>query len=107
MSKATIGDLDRTRFQGVINVPLGDTLRVRFGIDRHQRDGYIQNVGIKPKHDDDMGSIDILALRGSVVWDVTPDIENYLIVSYSKSKSSGAIPLIKNFHESGGAVVSR
>lgn len=93
--EATLGDLNRTRFQGVINVPLGDTIRVRLGIDRHQRDGYIQNVGIKPKHDDDMGSIDILALRGSLVWDVTPDIENYLIASFSKSQSSGAIPLVK------------
>jgi len=93
--EGTAGDLNRWRVQGVINVPLGDTLRVRLGVDRQKRDGYIKNIGITPKHNKDMGSIDILALRGSVVWDVTPDIENYLIVSYSKSQSSGAIPLIK------------
>ncbi|MGE3690856.1 MAG: TonB-dependent receptor [Novosphingobium sp.] len=93
--EGTAGALNRWRIQGVLNVPLSDTLRVRLGIDRHKRDGYIKNIGIKPLHDDDFGSIDILALRGSVVWDITPDIENYLIATYSKSQSSGATPLIK------------
>ncbi|MGE3690855.1 MAG: TonB-dependent receptor [Novosphingobium sp.] len=94
--EGTAGNLNRWRIQGVLNVPLSDTLRVRLGVDKHKRDGYIQNIGLPAKHNKDMGSIDILALRGSLVWDITPDIENYTIVSYSESKSSGAIPLIKN-----------
>lgn len=93
--EGTYGDLDRMRIQGVVNVPLGESLRVRLGVDRHKRDGYIKNIGISAKNDRDMGSIDILALRGSLVWDITPDIENYTIVTYSESKGSGAIPLVK------------
>jgi len=93
--EGTVGNFNRWRVQSVINLPISDTFRIRLGVDRHMRDGYIENVGISPKHDDDMGSIDILALRASAVWDVTETIENYTIFSYSESKSSGAIPLIK------------
>ncbi len=93
--EATLGDLQRKRIQAVLNVPISENLKVRVGIDRHFRDGYIKNVGISPRHNRDFGSIGILALRGSVVWNVTPDIENYTIVSYSESRGSGVTPLIK------------
>jgi len=99
--EGTVGNLNRWRVQGVLNLPISDTFRVRLGVDRQMRDGYIQNIGISPLHDKDMGSIDILALRGSAVWDVSDNIENYTIFSYSKSKGSGAIPLIKSIFPGG------
>jgi hypothetical protein len=38
--------------------------------------------------------VDYWAARASVVWDVTPDIENYTVATYSHSKSTGVIPKI-------------
>ncbi|MCB2072675.1 MAG: TonB-dependent receptor [Novosphingobium sp.] len=93
--EATAGNLNRWRLQGVVNLPISETFRIRLGVDRHKRDGYIKNIGIRGKHDDDMGSIDILALRGSAVWDISDNIENYTIVTYSESKGSGSIPLLR------------
>lgn len=99
--EGTVGNLNRWRVQGVINLPISDTFRIRLGVDRHKRDGYIKNIGISAQHDPDMGSIDITAFRASAVWDITPDIENYTIFTYSESKSSGAIPLIKTVNPAG------
>ncbi|MDG2003709.1 MAG: TonB-dependent receptor [Novosphingobium sp.] len=100
--EATVGNLNRWRIQGVLNLPISDTFRIRLGVDRQMRDGYIQNVGLAAQHDEDMGSIDILALRASAVWDISDRIENYTIFSWSESKGSGAIPLIKS-NLAGGA----
>ena len=104
--EGTVGNLNRWRVQGVVNLPVSDTFRIRLGVDRHKRDGYIKNVGLSAQHDDDMGSIDITAFRASAVWDITETIENYTIFQYSESKSSGAIPLIKS-NLSSGAFLGR
>jgi len=88
-----VGNLGRWSAQGVVNVPVSESFRVRLGFDHVERDGYIKNVGLPAKHDDDMGSIDYWSFRASAVLDVTEDIENYTIFSYSDSQSSGAIPV--------------
>ncbi|MET0240895.1 MAG: TonB-dependent receptor [Sphingobium sp.] len=94
--EGSIGDYDMWRGQGVLNLPVMDTLRLRFGVDRSKRDGYLKNagrIGAGP-YGDAMGSVDYTALRLSAVADLTPDIENYTIASYSKSRSTGVIPKI-------------
>jgi iron complex outermembrane recepter protein len=94
--EGSIGDYDLVRGQAVINVPVSDTFKVRVGLDRMKRDGYLKNVGrigFGPNGDAG-GSVDYWAGRVSVVWDVTPDIENYTVASYSNSKSTGVIPKI-------------
>ncbi|MCB2078482.1 MAG: TonB-dependent receptor, partial [Novosphingobium sp.] len=93
--EGTVGNYNRWRVQGVVNLPISDTFKLRLGVDRHKRDGYIKNIGIRGRYDDDMGSIDITAMRASAVWNVTPDIENYTIVSFSESKGSGSTPLLR------------
>ena len=48
--EGTYGNYNERRLQGVINVPLSDTFKVRFGVDRNQRDGYMHNrSGIGPR----------------------------------------------------------
>ncbi len=94
--EGSVGNYRMNRIQGVINLPLADTLRARFGFDHMRRDGYLQNVGkigFGP-YGDAGGSIDYWAVRGSLVWDVTPDIENYTVATYSHSRSTGVIPKI-------------
>ena len=85
--EGTLGNYDLRRLQGVINLPISDTVRVRLGGDWQERDGYVENIsGIGP---DRFGDIGYYSLRGSLVIDLTPDIENYTIASYSHSEDNG------------------
>lgn len=88
--EGSIGNYDLMRIQGVINAPLSDTFRVRFGVDRQKRDGYLRNVsGIGP---DRFADINYTAYRLSIVGDLTPNLENYTIATYSDSENNGSVP---------------
>lgn len=92
--EGSLGDYDLRRVQAVLNVPLADTFKVRLGIDRTKRDGYLKNaghIGFGP-FGDAGGSQDNWAARLSIVADLTPDIENYTVASFSKSESTGVVP---------------
>ena len=94
--EGSVGDYSMYRVQGVVNIPVSDTLRVRLGVDHQTREGYLQNagaIGFGP-YGNAGGSVDYNAARFSMVWDVTPDIENYTVATWSHSKSTGVIPKI-------------
>src|SRR6185312_6688465 len=75
--EGSVGNYDMLRAQAVLNIPLADTFKVRLGVDRQKRDGYLKNVsGIGVK---DYNDIDYVAARLSIVADLTPDLENYII----------------------------
>lgn len=83
------GNYDMRRAQGVINLPITDNVRARFGIDTLKRDGYMKNVsGIGP---DRFSNIDYLAGRASVIADITDDVQNYTILTYTNSENNGTI----------------
>jgi iron complex outermembrane receptor protein len=83
------GNYDLNRTQGVLNIPMGDTLRGRVGFDTERRDGYLVNTtGIGA---DRLGDIDYFAGRVSLIWDPTNDIENYTIYSQSTSDNNGSV----------------
>ena len=87
--EGSVGNYDMRRVQAVINAPLGDKVRTRLSLDRQVRDGWLKNTsGVGP---DRFNDIDYWAVRGSVVVDVTPNLENYTIVSYSRSKTNGPL----------------
>jgi iron complex outermembrane receptor protein len=88
--EGTYGNYDMHRLQGVINLPITSWARLRLGADYQKRDGYLHNVsGIGPK---DFANVNYIALRGSLVLDVTPNLENYTIVSYLYSDNNGSPP---------------
>jgi len=90
--EGSVGNYDLRRLQGVINVPINDAVRLRLGGDWQERDGYLKNIsGIGPSR---FGDIDYYALRGSLVVDITPDIENYTIASFSRSSTNGQLPKV-------------
>jgi len=90
--EGSYGNYDMQRVQAVLNLPLADTIKLRLGVDRQVRDGYVNNVsGIGPTQFND---VDYVALRGSLVLDITPDIENYTIVSYMRSDTNGSVPQV-------------
>jgi iron complex outermembrane receptor protein len=87
--EGSAGNYDMGGVQAVVNIPINDSLRVRLGVDHQSRNGYAINTsGIGPSHYDD---VDYTAVRASVVWDVTPDIENYTIASLSNSNTNGSV----------------
>jgi iron complex outermembrane receptor protein len=89
-AELSAGNYGMTRLQGVINAPLTSWARVRLGVDHQVRDGTLNNIsGIGPKRFND---VDYTAVRGSLVLDVTPDIENYTIISYLNSNHIGTQP---------------
>ena len=87
--EVSFGNFGLDRQQAVLNVPLADTFRVRLGFDRQQRDGWQKNIsGIGPNR---FGESNYYALRLSIVGDLTPNLENYIVASYSKSDPVPAI----------------
>ena len=63
-----MGDYDLRRVQAVVNVPVMDSLRIRFGVDRNKRDGYLKNAGLIGfgPHGNAGGSVDYWAARFSM-----------------------------------------
>ncbi len=87
--EVSFGNFGLDRQQAVLNVPLADTVRLRLGFDRQQRNGWQNNIsGIGPAR---FGESNYYALRASLVADLTPDLENYTVASYSKSDPVPAI----------------
>ncbi len=86
--EGSLGDYRLKGIEGVINIPLGDTFKMRLGFDRQSRGGYITNhSGIGPST---FGNVDFTALRASFIADLSPDLQNYTIVSFSHSKNNGS-----------------
>ena len=87
--EASAGNYDMHRIQAVVNVPLNDGLRLRAGVDHQQREGYENNdSGVGPPR---LNDVDYTAARVSLVADVTPNVENYTILSYLLSETNGEV----------------
>ncbi len=81
------GEWGMLRQQGVLNVPVSDDFKLRLGVDRNERDGHLRNVvNIGAS---ELGSVDYTSARLSTVWDVSDTVENYTILSYIDSESTG------------------
>jgi iron complex outermembrane receptor protein len=88
-AQAGYGNHDMKRFQGMVNIPINDTFKVRAAFDHMDRNGWLHSTsGIGPK---DFNNTNYWAGRVSVVADLTPNLENYLIVSYTRSTNHGGI----------------
>jgi iron complex outermembrane receptor protein len=87
--EGSVGDFDLRGVQAVLNLPINDKLRIRLGVDHQSRDGYAINTsGIGPRDFDD---VNYTAVRASIVADLTPDLENYTIGSFSYSNTHGSV----------------
>ncbi|MGE3690411.1 MAG: TonB-dependent receptor [Novosphingobium sp.] len=87
-AEASVGNHNAYRLEAVVNVPISDTVRIRAGIDRYKRDGYLNNrSGIGP---DKFNDINYFAARLGIVADLTPDLENYTLFTYSRSHTNGS-----------------
>jgi iron complex outermembrane receptor protein len=87
-AEVSAGNYNMLRFQGAVNAPLTDSARFRIAVDHQKRNGWLHNIsGIGPS---DYNDTNYTALRASLVLDVTSNIENYSILSWSKSDTHGS-----------------
>jgi iron complex outermembrane receptor protein len=94
--EASAGDYGMYRVQGAVNIPVGDTFRVRIAGDRMKRNGYLRNVGFPGSTGrQDFGDVDYYSVRLSAVAELSPDFENYTIATLSHSDTNGGIPSVK------------
>lgn len=88
-AEVSFGNYDMKRIQAVLNLPFSDTVRFRLAVDHENREGYLDNIsGIGPTHYND---VDYTAVRASLVVDLTSNLENYTILSYSSSDNNGSV----------------
>lgn len=88
--EGSYGNYDMRRFQAVANIPLADTFKVRLGVDRMIRDGYLRNrSGVGPG---DFANVNYWGARLSILGDLTPNLENYIVATYNHSKTRGTLP---------------
>lgn len=104
--QGSVGNYDMHRVEAVLNVPLADTFRIRAAVDWNQRDGYLRNrTNIGPR---DFGNVNYFSARLSMVAEITPDLENYTIASYSRSDTNGTLQQVRgcnrNFASAFGVV---
>jgi iron complex outermembrane recepter protein len=85
--EATGGDFEARQVQAVVNIPVSDTFRVRLGVDDKRREGHLNNV--VDIGADKLGDVNYTAARGSLLWDITDNVENYTILQYVDSDSRG------------------
>jgi iron complex outermembrane receptor protein len=97
--EASAGNYDMTRLQGVINIPFSDKVRGRFGVDTMERDGYLKNGGVGPSR---LGDTDYISARASLIVDITDDIQNYTIASYTDSSNNGIVSGLFACNPAGG-----
>jgi iron complex outermembrane receptor protein len=87
--EGSYGNYSLGQVQAVLNIPVSDDLRVRLGVNHEQRHGYLDNIsGIGPSNFSDL---DYTAARLSVVWDLTSNVENYLLGTYNLSVNNGPL----------------
>ena len=79
--QGTVGDWDRSDINGWFNLPVADTLALRFSGGLQSRDGFIEN---RPTGED-MNSLDNWYLRGQALWDISPEASLRLIADYNSA----------------------
>jgi iron complex outermembrane receptor protein len=85
----TFGDYGEQRIQAVVNLPVSETFALRVGVDHQTRDGYLRNtLSVGPHTFDDTN---YTAARVSALWDITPSLQNYTVLSYLYDSPNGDV----------------
>jgi iron complex outermembrane receptor protein len=86
--EALYGDYDRTRLEGVVNIPLSDNFAFRVAAMNDTHDGYIVNYD-EPGTSDDLSDRDMTFVRLSARWAATDNLDVNLRHTFSDLDSNG------------------
>ncbi|MDH3547780.1 MAG: TonB-dependent receptor [Gammaproteobacteria bacterium] len=86
--EALFGDYDRTRLEGVVNIPFSDNFAVRIAAMSDKHDGYIENYN-EPGTHDDLSDRDMQFARLSARWAPTDTLDVTLRHTWSDLNSNG------------------
>jgi len=81
----TGGDYNLGELKGAINIPLGDTLAVRFAGDIASRQGFTKDISTG----EDLDNVDYDAFRIGVSWRPFSGFENYAVFDYLRDHNNG------------------
>lgn len=81
-----VGNYSDRQLEGVVNLPLSDTLHLRFAGRFADRDGFTKDVSSNRDYD----SRHYYTGRLGLLWKPAAGIENYLLVSGVKSRTNGS-----------------
>jgi iron complex outermembrane receptor protein len=80
-----LGNYSMRELSGAVNVPLSDTLFVRFAGDVARRHGFTKDISSGT----DLDNINYDAFRASVMWRPTSRFENYTVFDYFRDRNHG------------------
>lgn len=88
--QVSAGNFGMRRRQAVVNIPVNDRFRLRFGVDEKERDGHLDNI--TDIGADRMGDVNYTSYRLSLLWDMTDSLTNYTILTDVDSDTNGYAP---------------
>ncbi|MDX3884351.1 MAG: TonB-dependent receptor [Sphingomonas sp.] len=86
--KAGGGNYDYYSLQGVVNLPVSDTLGIRFGALKRKRDGFVKDSDGSGTYN----ALDAQAYRFAGKWEPTSDFSFNLIATYDVDDTKGGVP---------------
>lgn len=90
-AKFGYGNLDWTRAEGALNLPVSDTFGLRFAGFYESRDGYAKNIAVPGFEDSGVGAGHTYAARVKALWQPSEDFRAIGKVSYDRRNGNGAI----------------
>jgi iron complex outermembrane receptor protein len=91
--KAVAGSRDRFDVQGMLNIPLGETLATRFSFAKKSRDGFVHRI-IDNTY---VGGGDSTTMRGQLSWKPTTRLDVKLSGDLIRTSDNGQPTLATNF----------
>ncbi len=89
--KALVGDYGRLNYEGILNMPIGDSAATRLVVAADSHDGYIDNLS-SPGSSDDLREKDQFYARSVTKWDHSDTFSTTFRLDYStKDSNSEAI----------------
>lgn len=83
--EASYGNYDALDLRGYASGPLGDTLAASISGVHRSRSGFARNVRLNR----DLEDLDLVAVRGQLLWTPSPDVDVLISADYSKHSDNG------------------
>lgn len=84
-AEISYGNYNALDLRGYVTGPVSDNLAVSFSGVRRSRDGFARNIRLNRELED----LDLVAVRGQILWTPTPDIDVLIAADYSNHSDNG------------------